>query len=477
MQSAYAVSCNGLATRSSSAVYTGGSQVQHNNVAYQAKRWTQGANPAQNSSQWAIWSNLGACDDDGSSSGGSSSGGSSGGSSSGGCSSPQYSAGTSYSTGQLVQNIDIEYRCDVGGWCSSSSAWAYAPGTGLYWTSAWTQTGTCGGSSSGGSSGGSSSGSSGGANLPRHALVGYWHNFDNGSGLMRIADVPNVWDVIVVAFADDAGNGNVAFNLDAGLNKSQFISDIAAKKAAGKIIVLSFGGQNGTVTLTNPSQINNFINSTAALVSEYGFSGIDIDLESGTGVTHGTPVIANLVTSIKQLNSRFSNFYVSMAPEHPYVQGGHVAYAGIWGAYLPLIDGVRNELDLLHVQLYNNGGLDTPYGQFSAGTVDMMTTSIKMLNEGFSLARGTSGNFAGLPASKLSLGLPSGPSSAGSGQASNNNIITSLNCIARGTSCGSVSMASNQPSFSGVMTWSINWDENDGRIFSGPIGNAVHNLP
>lgn len=295
---------------------------------------------------------------------------------------------------------------------------------------------------------------------------------------MRIADVPNVWDVIVVAFADDAGNGSVAFNLDSGLNKAQFISDVAAKRSQGKIVVLSFGGQNGTVTLNNSTHVTNFVNSTAAIMNEYGFDGIDIDLESGAGVLHGAPVIQNIVTASKQLQARFgSSFYLSMAPEHPYVQGGHVAYSSIWGAYLPMIDGLRNELDLLHVQLYNNGGLDTPWGIFPAGSIDMMVASIKMLHEGFPLARGASGNFAGLPASKLGLGLPSGPSSAGSGQASNANIIAALNCITRGTNCGSVTMNGVEPSFRGVMTWSINWDEHDGRIFSGPIGNAVHNLP
>ena len=509
MQSAYAVSCSGLAVWSSSAVYVDGNQIQHQNVAYTANWWTQGNNPATNNGgpgSGQPWTSQGNCDGGGSSSGGSSSGGtssggtssggtSSGGSSSGGsggsCTSPQYIAGTQYSAGQKVQNIGNEYTCDIAGWCSSTAAWAYEPGVGTAWNSAWTQSGTCGGgsssssggsssgsTSSGGSSGGSSSGASSGGNLPRHALVGYWHNFDNGSGLIRIADVPNVWDVIVVAFADDAGNGNVQFNLDPGLNKAQFISDIAAKKAQGKVVVLSFGGQNGTITLNNSTNVANFVSSTAAIINEYGFSGIDWDIEGGI-VVHGSPVLANTVTAIKQLRAQFgSNFYLSMAPEHPFVHGGFVAWGGIWGAYIPIINGLRNELNLLHVQLYNNGGLSTPYStsSFAAGSVDMMVASAKMLIEGFQLA-GSGGTFQGLRADQVALGLPSGPSSAGSGQATNNAIISALNCITRGTSCGSVSMNSNRQTFRGVMTWSINWDENDGRIFSGPIGNAVHNLP
>ena len=50
-----------------------------------------------------------------------------------------------------------------------------------------------------------------------------------------------------------------------------------------------------------------------------------------------------------------------MAPEFPYVQGGYVAYGSIWGAYLPIIDGLRSDLNIIHVQYYNNGGLYTPY--------------------------------------------------------------------------------------------------------------------
>ena len=41
-----------------------------------------------------------------------------------------------------------------------------------------------------------------------------------------------------------------------------------------------------------------------------------------------------------------------MAPEHPYVQGGMVATAEFWGAYIPVINATRSTPDLLHVQLF-----------------------------------------------------------------------------------------------------------------------------
>ncbi len=60
----------------------------------------------------------------------------------------QYVAGTSYSLNQEVQNEGSKYTCNIPGWCSSSAAWAYAPGTGAHWQSAWSQSGDCTGAKS-----------------------------------------------------------------------------------------------------------------------------------------------------------------------------------------------------------------------------------------------------------------------------------------------------------------------------------------
>lgn len=538
--SAFAVNCAGIQVWSNTSTYPGGSQVQEAGKAYKANWWSDvGHSPASYSGQWQEWSLLGACDGVTTSSSTSSvassvpssvasssvASSSSSVATGGSCTAPQYVAGTAYSAGQLVQNAGSQYRCTIAGWCGSTAAWAYAPGTGAHWQQAWTLAGSCGAvassvnsssvassssvvsssassvassvvssvssssviSSLSSSSKSSSSSSAPGngrvagdaAPLPKHALVGYWHNFDNGSGLIRLADVDPAWDVIVIAFVDDAGNGSVEFRLDPALDKAQFIADVAAKRAQGKNIVLSYGGEKGTVTLNNSTNLANFVTSTAAIVNEYGFDGVDIDLESGAGVMHGAPVINNMVSAIKQLHAMFPDLYVSMAPEHPYVQGGYVAYTGIWGAYLPMIDQLRNELDLLHVQLYNNGALATPYAAqpYQAGTVDMMVASARMLIEGFPLANGTAGNFAGLRPDQVALGLPSGPRAASSGQATTANINNAVDCLVKRTNCGSSVPLAAYADFRGVMTWSINWDVKDGRIFSVPVGNHLDSLP
>ena len=311
--------------------------------------------------------------------------------------------------------------------------------------------------------------------LPKHALVGYLHNFDNGLvGVLPVGEVDAAWDVIVLAFADDMGEGQIAFNPDSALDRQRLLADIAAKRAQGKIVALSFGGELGKVTLRTQRDEDNFVRTTAQAIDTFGLDGIDIDLEKVAGVEHGQPVVPHLISAVKRLHAMYPNLYVSMAPEHPYVQGGLVSMQGIWGAYLPLIDGLREELDLLHVQLYNNGGLPTPYREqpFPAGSVDMLVSSATMLIEGFTLADGK-GRFDGLRPEQVALALPSGPRAASTGQARPANINRAFDCLTTGKGCDEVKPAQPYPTFGGVMTWSINWDVADGRIFSGPVGKHL----
>ncbi len=302
---------------------------------------------------------------------------------------------------------------------------------------------------------------------------------------MRLADMSSQWDIIDIAFADNdiSSTGTVHFNLFDGHNSScpaldpaQFKADMAALQAQGKIFVLSLGGAEGTITLNTASDEANFVSSLTAAINEWGFDGLDVDLESGSQLSHGSQIQTRLVTGLRSIDANVGGMVLTMAPEHPYVQGGMLAYVGVWGAYLPIIDGLRDQLDLLHVQLYNNGGLTTPYSTSAlpAGSVDMMVGSIRMLIEGFNTADG--GFFQGLRPDQVSIGLPSGPQSAGSGQATTADIISAVDCITVGTGCGSITAGGTHPSFNGVMAWSINWDVFDGFIFSNPIGDKVHSL-
>lgn len=70
------------------------------------------------------------------------------------CEAPIYNAGTQYNAGDIIQNVNRKFRCDIAGWCSSTGAWAYEPGVGAHWEQAWTDVGSCDGSGGGNNGGG-----------------------------------------------------------------------------------------------------------------------------------------------------------------------------------------------------------------------------------------------------------------------------------------------------------------------------------
>ncbi|NED91880.1 chitinase, partial [Streptomyces sp. SID11233] len=84
----------------------------------------------------------------------------------------------------------------------------------------------------------------------------YWQNFDNGATVQTLADVQDQYDIIAVAFADaTATPGAVDFTLDSaglgGYTEDQFKADVKGKQAEGKSVVLSVGGEKGTVSVND----------------------------------------------------------------------------------------------------------------------------------------------------------------------------------------------------------------------------------
>lgn len=316
--------------------------------------------------------------------------------------------------------------------------------------------------------------------LGNRLLVGYWHNFDNGTGIIPLRNVSSKWDVINVAFGDTgADRATVQFTPVTGTDAS-FIADVSYLKSLGKKVVLSIGGQNGVVLLPDNTAKTNFTNSLISLIDKYGFNGIDIDLESGISLNGGdtdfknptTPQIVNLISAIRAVCDHYGpNFILSMAPETAYVQGGYTAYGNIWGAYLPIIYGLKDKLTYIHVQHYNAGsGMGMDGKNYTQGTADYEVAMADMLLHGFPVGGNTNNTFPALRQDQVLIGLPACPSAAPSGgYISPTEMKKALDYIIKGISFGGLYKLSNPsgyPNFRGLMTWSINWDAQSNYEFS-----------
>jgi chitinase len=323
----------------------------------------------------------------------------------------------------------------------------------------------------------------GSAGLPKHALIGYLHaSFANGSGYVRMADVPDAWDVIQLAFGEPTSvtSGDIRFNrCPAGEcpnveSEAEFIAAIRAKQAKGKKVLIFIGGHNGQVRLTTTAARDAFVRSVSAIIDRYGLDGLDIDFEGHSlSLDPGdvdfrsptTPVIVNLISALRTLTARYGDgFVLTMAPETFFVQVGHQFYGGAGvgdnrtGAYLPVIHALRNALTVLHVQDYNSGpvmGLDGQY--HTMGGADFHIAMTDMLTAGFPVAN-TGHTFSGLRPEQIAIGLPAAVS-AGNGHTPPAQVQVAVNCLVKGQQCGSYTLrGGTSPALRGLMTWSINWD-------------------
>ncbi|OIK06890.1 chitinase [Streptomyces monashensis] len=335
-------------------------------------------------------------------------------------------------------------------------------------------TGTDGGGGGGGS-----------ADLPAHALVGYLHSsFANGSGYTRLADVPDSWDVIDLAFGEPSSptSGDIHFtrcpvtDCPNAESDADFKAAIKAKQAAGKKVLISIGGQNGQVQLTTAAARDAFVSSVSDIIDTWGLDGLDIDFEGhslslDTNDTDfknpTTPVIVNLISALKTLKARYGpRFVLTMAPETFFVQNGYQYYGtGKWGgqdprcgAYLPVIHALRDDLTLLHVQDYNSGpimGLDNQY--HSMGGADFHIAMTDMLLTGFPVAGDPGNVFPPLRPDQVAIGMPAS-TEAGNGYVAPAEVTKTLDCLTKKTDCGSYQTHGTWPALRGLMTWSVNWD-------------------
>ncbi|MET8680721.1 chitinase [Streptomyces sp. NPDC004647] len=292
--------------------------------------------------------------------------------------------------------------------------------------------------------------------VPKHAVTGYWQNFNNGAAVQKLSDVQNAYDIIAVSFADATGTpGAVDFTLDPGLNYSEadFKSDIKAKQSAGKSVILSVGGEKGAVAVNDSASADNFANSMHTLMQEYGFDGVDIDLENGLNSTYMTQ-------ALKSLSSKAGgDLVITMAPQTIDMQSTS-------NEYFKTALNIKDILTVVNMQYYNSGSMLGCDGKvYSQGSVDFLTALACIQLEG------------GLAPSQVGIGIPASSRAAGSGYVSPTVVNAALDCLTKGTGCGSFKPSKTYPDLRGAMTWSTNWDATNGNEFSGQVGSHVHGLP
>lgn len=325
------------------------------------------------------------------------------------------------------------------------------------------------------------------------SLVGYWHNWnDVNAKFIDIDSVDSRYNVITIAFALPTSNADMTMVFTPDRGTAQQLKDrIQRQQAKGKKVLISVGGATAYVDLTTVANRDAFVTSMMSIITTYGFDGVDIDIEHGRSILIEGGTIVNplniaqvhLIEAIRTIMAEYRTTYarkmiLTFAPETAYVQGGMSGFGNIWGGYLPILDALRDSIDLLHVQLYNSGtmyGIDNKI--YAQGTVDFIVSQTEAVIQGFNTRGG--GAFAGFPATKVAVGLPATTNAAGGGFVDSATIDTAISYLRKGgTKPGTYALddAAGYPDLGGMMTWSINWDSVGANARRYPYASVYHAL-
>ncbi|MFC5864949.1 glycosyl hydrolase family 18 protein [Acidicapsa dinghuensis] len=323
-----------------------------------------------------------------------------------------------------------------------------------------------------------------------HKLIGYWtgSRFGEGSEPFRLKDVSPQWDVILAAFASPdphAPDGVLRYEPPPGIAPDELKADIALLKSQGKTVMISLGGGGQYFKLNKASEIPGFVSSVAAVISEYGFEGVDIDFETpslaldpgDTDFKHPTtPSVVNLIAGLRELREKFGpGFKISLVPEGSQIPGGYATYGGQFGSYLPLIWGLKDILTFVDVQDYNTPPMDGLDGEiYESNSVDYHAAMTELLLRGFYPGGKKGEFFPGLPADKVAVGFLTDYNTP-------EVVDEAMRYLVTGKMPADAKYRLREPrgypALIGAMFWTIDDDRREGFRYSNRIGPELQSSP
>lgn len=216
-----------------------------------------------------------------------------------------------------------------------------------------------------------------GGTLPARIMGIYFFIFDlsnptAGTVAQIQANFPKI--NLIYGFVAQGGGTTPSF----GAPYANFANDIAAWKASGRIAILSIGGQGVAYTMGTVAQQNAFVANLIPIIDQFGFTGMDWDLESSD-----IPAVSAIVNISNSLKAHYGQSFVIHCAPQP---GGNQKFRGPGTPYFDAAIQLGNNFDLGFSQFYGQGNLNSDY----AFEID----------DDFTI--NTQG---GIPASKLGIGM------------------------------------------------------------------------
>lgn len=185
-----------------------------------------------------------------------------------------------------------------------------------------------------------------GGELPPKIVAGYWQMWQGPRVADVTANAPE-YNLQYAAFAlgSEPGTGNVYFDPQFSPSE-EFKADMAESKAAGSLWLISIGGggeQN--IVLVDEGQAGQMVDTLIPIIDEYGFDGIDFDLESGPDGWSSSA----MKSVAEQLVDHYGDEFIISAAPRPYED-----YYRDWAVEM------GDTLDLFGYQFYDASEFNDP---------------------------------------------------------------------------------------------------------------------
>ncbi len=283
-------------------------------------------------------------------------------------------------------------------------------------------------------------------------MVGYLESWGNIT-FTEAAD--KGYDAIVMAFGTINGTTVDIFNgiFNPSPTPDALKSDISEAKAKGaKQILFSVGGDKNTYH-PNGASVSDVAQAVVSYLQEYGFTGIDFDLEIDTDADY----LDQLCAEIKTLDS---SMLITAAPQVNQNDHSTDLFLVSTGTYQIYDQAVANRrFDYLFIQAYNNGW--PVVDGCSQKDVCFVSKAFESLKHS-------------IPAeTMITIGEPASINAAGEtsifhGPDAGNDIYNLL--------ADQYRLIRDDVQFGGAMVWNVNWDQKNNYQFVNAIGNAISHL-
>lgn len=342
-------------------------------------------------------------------------------------------------------------------------------------------------------------------------------NADTSSGRI-IAYLPGWKTPLDASAIKNAGYTHVivAFGVFSTANPGEIVNvfDTVSKEYIkslqdlGIVVLLSLGGAASSApeSTVNFHQVlsaasssdefkQTFMDSVANVVKEYGFQGIDFDIESGLNgegsFSEPTGDIAVLADIINSLHKQNPDLLLTLAPQIANV-AATAGFDSTWGNYAALIMQTYDSLSWVGIQLYNSGcayGINLVCYDINNTTSPDASVAIStdlLANwpdqDSSGRATGFQPYISYLKPSQVVLGYPATNAegvSDGAPPAVIPTVKRAIQCLRTAKqgpdSCDTYIPPQEYPGIGGVFEWEITYDANNNYKFATELLNCVIN--